>query len=338
MPVALPWRVRSLHPFNRASRAILIAVVGFSYPICAAETPSPNPERAPQTHRVDVESAILPHHRVRAQGSVQASVEDEELARWNLGGTGDPSYISNTPRFHPGPRVVLDVSVLGAWGRTAPTPALRTQVERVARSKAYWPIRICYESALRTDQSSPADVRLRVTAVSSGSIRDTAIQAPFDNPALSSCLKSVLAELKLGPLAARRLDAEVRIRLWPGDAPVPLFDEPLADEPKPGMAHRLATANAAWIAVSPQLSACADSAMAADSSLWGRVQLWVDFDEMGTPSAAHEHESRFPIAKVTECVLTVARSLSIGPGPTVSLLLALRLSKPPAVSGDSVPP
>src|SRR5882672_4630573 len=49
--------------------------------------------------------------RPRPDGAVQGAVADEELARWNVGGTSDPRFASNRPGFHVAPRVMVDTLV-----------------------------------------------------------------------------------------------------------------------------------------------------------------------------------------------------------------------------------
>ncbi len=46
--------------------------------------------------------------RPRKSGRIQAAGEDEVLAQWNVGGTGDPAFVSNRSGYHPGARVIVD--------------------------------------------------------------------------------------------------------------------------------------------------------------------------------------------------------------------------------------
>ena len=87
-----------------------------------------------------------PGGRVRAPGAGHASSDDENIARWNRGGwAGATSEVGgdNKPP-HPAPRVKVDV--LKITGK-----ASEADVLRVARSKGYWPLRLCYEEGLRRD-------------------------------------------------------------------------------------------------------------------------------------------------------------------------------------------
>src|SRR5215471_5361169 len=96
--------------------ALALAMSGRSF---AAPAPAPESKSDDGTAMVHEASQDLvrPEHvyafgeRPRADGPVQASVADEEIARWDVGGRGDPAHVSNRPGFHVAPRVVVDVTL-----------------------------------------------------------------------------------------------------------------------------------------------------------------------------------------------------------------------------------
>ncbi|HEY4104622.1 MAG TPA: hypothetical protein VGM44_12060, partial [Polyangiaceae bacterium] len=83
--------------------------------------------------------------RPRASNALRAAADDEDLARWNVGGTADPNYVSSQASFHPGTRVVVDAHFANQRKPTS-TRAHGLDAERVqaeVRSKGYWPFRLC---------------------------------------------------------------------------------------------------------------------------------------------------------------------------------------------------
>ncbi|HEY1532860.1 MAG TPA: hypothetical protein VGF76_02535, partial [Polyangiaceae bacterium] len=71
----------------------------------AAAAPGTTDSGAPE---VVVEQPYPLDARPRSLSPLQAAAEDEDLARWNIGGSADPSYPSSQASYHPGTRVVVD--------------------------------------------------------------------------------------------------------------------------------------------------------------------------------------------------------------------------------------
>ncbi len=257
-------------------------------------------------------------------GDVQASLWEEALARWNIGGKGDPDYPSSRPRFHPAARVVVDAKIVGAWHRQGTPEAVRRKVEARARTVGYWPFRVCYEAALRRDPEMTVDYRVRMTAAQTGRVSAVRGLESLTDSELAACLQRAALTLGLGTLPARRIDADLRIRLWPGDAPLPARSEPPLAAPPPVPP----SAEERWSAARAELTRCAMEGLSRDGKLWGRLALLVEFGATGEVTQAKEYESRFPDPEVTACATRVVRGLHI-PGATEPLVFALRLGTPP---------
>ncbi|MBN1610042.1 MAG: hypothetical protein JW940_25675 [Polyangiaceae bacterium] len=280
---------------------------------------------------VELERPNVPNRRSRPEGDVQASMQDEELARWNIGGNGDPSYLSSRPRFHPGARVVVDARVLGAWARRGSVASVERLVQARARSKGYWPLRVCYEAALRRDPKLTVDHLVRLSATRAGRVRAVHAVRALQDAELQSCLSDKVLGLELRELPARRIDAELRIRFWPGDVPLPAWDpgsDPSLDPPE--LSASLGRADRLWQAARSQLVACAEQGWRRDPKLWGRIAFWVEYGDSGTVAALHQFETHFPDPDVSACVQGVVGALVLPEKPGSPLVFALRVGTPAA--------
>jgi hypothetical protein len=275
---------------------------------------------------VDLEHPNVPNRRSRPQGDVLAAMQDEELARWNIGGNSDPSYLSSRPRFHPGARVVVDARVLGAWGRRGSVASLERVVQARARSTGYWPLRLCYEAALRRDPRLTVDHLVRLSAIRAGRVQAVRAVNDLKDAELQSCLRDAVLDLALRELPARRIDAELRIRFWPGDVPLPAWDpgsDPSLDPPE--LTASLGRADRLWQGARTQLTACAAQGQRRDPKLWGRIAFWVEFGDSGAVVASRQYETHFPDPKVSACVQDVVGALALPEKPGSPLVFALRI-------------
>src|SRR5690606_34298486 len=71
----------------------------------------PEPEERLRSVKLEVEAPYDPQSPPRHKGRIAAAGQDEELARWNVGGNSDPDYVSSRSGYHPGARVVVDVDL-----------------------------------------------------------------------------------------------------------------------------------------------------------------------------------------------------------------------------------
>ncbi len=298
----------------------------------APAEPSPPPP-------LQVEKPYKLYERPRADGTVYAAGRDEILARWNVGGTGDPSFISNGPSYHPWPRVRVDTKVLGG-GLPARAPYNRrtghrrhvlsvARVQAEARANGYWPFRLCSEAGLRRDQKMHGQTILRFSITTGGHVVHAwAVKSKLGDAEVKSCLRNAVHKLEFKPAPRRRVDVELSVKLWPGDAPVPLIGPP---DPKkapdnPGQLD-VSAIEKATADVPSSVSACYRSALERDPRLWGRIQLEVDLDDKGRVRHVDEKESHFPDRTVVHCAIEALRTsrFRAAKGGALSFVYALKL-------------
>src|SRR5262249_45722571 len=114
-----------------------------------------------------------PGPRARPDGAVQAAVADEDLARWNVGGTSDPRFVSNRPGFHAAPGVMVETTVRGgALPARSNGKGVLSELAVLAqtRNHGYWPFRLCYETGLRQNPKVRGKSSLHVTIDTRGHV------------------------------------------------------------------------------------------------------------------------------------------------------------------------
>jgi hypothetical protein len=320
----------------------------------AIETSAPNANASAASNSIELsfEDPYPLDARPRASGPLQAAADDEDLARWNVGGTSDPSYVSSQASFHPGTRVVVDARFAARHAvrssRIAPTLSAE-RVQAQARSKGYWPFRLCFEAGQREKKGLGGETRIRFTISRRGDVSSaTLLGSELRNTTSSACLLSELRKLRFAPRPAKHIDVLTTIGIWPGDADLP----PLSDSP-PGMIETSAGFDPAVVrsrvtAKQSELSACFDLARRQDPSLWGRLAFAVVLEVDGTVHRVSEVESHFPNASASRCAAAALSAISFSSvnGKPFSFVLAMRLppdqrrALPPAQSAppDSVEP
>lgn len=257
----------------------------------------------------EIEPPYPPGRRpARPTGAVAASVADEELARWNLGGNGDPAHPSNRSGYHPAVRVTVDTKPLRPIPERSASRDVLTAPRLLARARSvgYWPFRTCFEALLRrTPDAKGGTTRVRISIAPSGRVTAArSLTSDLTDPDAVRCIRDAARSLRFSPAPARRLDVDLSVELWPGDAPLP----PLATdgEPRPFDARALA---ARIDARASDLARCYAEGVARDPRLWGRIALRIS---VGTDGAVHhirEDESRFPDPDVVACLSRELRRL-----------------------------
>jgi hypothetical protein len=275
--------------------------------------------------------------RPRAAGPVQAAVEDEDLGRWNVGGAGDPDFISNRPTFHPGARVIVQLEAIGRVGRNlgrAASPDKRYLAQ--ARKHGYWPFRLCFEEGLRQNPKLHGKTELRVSVDQLGRARAVRqVATRLEDQAVATCLGDRIRELVFTP--PTRAELRVTVELWPGDAPIePAPPSPDLAPDNPGKLDAEALL-AVIRAARPELVRCYEQGLERDPELWGRLELRFDQDERGRLGRLGEQHSHFPDRKTALCVVENLRSLA-WPPPSESRLswvIGLRFGHPPQRGKDN---
>ncbi|HET9933177.1 MAG TPA: AgmX/PglI C-terminal domain-containing protein [Polyangiaceae bacterium] len=300
--------------------------------VAASETPVAFPA-------FEIEPPYLPGKYPRPVGRMAASLADEELARWNVGGSSQSAHPSNRPNYHPAPRVVVDLRPLG---RALPERATKSRFASAAsllaeaRNQGYWPFRTCYEQGLRESAELSGQVQVRVRVAPSGRVASARLRgSPLKSHHTVECVLRAASALTFKKPPARRVDADLSVKFWPGDAPLPPRDE------RVGVAWDPTAIAAAVSAESSDLARCCVDALARDPQLWGRLAFTVHTDSTGRVRESHETESRFPDSRASDCVREALARLSQLPATPAQFVVALRCGQPaaprPAVPAEAIP-
>jgi hypothetical protein len=277
----------------------------------------------------ELEAPYLPGRKPRPSGAMAASAFDEQLARWNIGGSSDPAHPSNQPSYHPATRVLVE---LGPVSRRIekrsqrPNAFSAASLLAEARSNGYWPFRTCFEQGLRAKPTSAGQTRLRLSLGSSGRVTASRVLATeLAERGTAQCLAEAARGLRFRRAPARRIDFELSVKLWPGDAPLP----PRAPD-RAGREPDLSGLGAAFEQAAPALAQCCQSALAGDPRLWGRLAVCVDTNAEGAVVKARETESRFSDPAASTCVTNELSALRMPTrGQALQVMFALRCGAPP---------
>jgi hypothetical protein len=312
-----------------------------------APTPAPVPPPLPPEAVAEapvalaIERPFVPWARGRPEGRVAGASYDQQLARWNVGGTGDPEFISSRPGFHPAPRVRVDIVVVaGALQKKARVDAQSKKPDRVlsqtsllarARKYGYWPFRLCFEEGLRKKATLGGKTRIRFRVNRAGRIlHKRLVHTKLDDREVAQCLVEAASGIDLLP-ALRSIDVEASIELWRGDAPLPTLVEP--PEKAPTLDHEALVPVVE--ASRASFEACYRAALGRDAHLWGRVELAVQLDASGIVVSATERDSHFPDKEAVTCVIETARALEFPPKKSrPSFVLGFRFGTAPVVTLD----
>lgn len=264
-----------------------------------------------------IERPFLPWARSRPEGRVAGAGHDHELARWNVGGTGDPEFVSNKSGYHPAPRVKVDTELVSGSlpkkarvnPKTKKPDRILSEASLLARSRkyGYWPFRLCFEAGLRKDQTLGGKTRIRFRVSRSGRISNARLlHTTLRDADVAKCLVESASEIELlSP--PRTVEVEARIDLWHGDAPLPALVE--APEQSPSLdAEALLQA---LEASRTSFAACYRDALSRDPGLWGRVELDIELDADGAIAKVTERDSRFPDKEALACVRSAAQNVTL---------------------------
>jgi hypothetical protein len=267
-----------------------------------------------------IEPAYSEHGHGRLATEMLTLERDEQLFQWALGGSSHPAHVSNQPGYHPATRVIVDVELQSR----APKGTTK-RLLRIARSKGYWPLRACFEAAERLSSRRGRSAVVRLTLGASGKVLGSRSLRSSAEKEYTRCVLEKVRALDFRPGFTRKLDVDIMVEQWRGDAPVP----PRAPESNPRLALPAET-QAALEALKPELCACYAEALKVDPRLWGRLALRLESDETGVVSQATPIETRFPRPEVVECARRAVLSARLPAPSTLRFSLAVRLGQPPA--------
>jgi hypothetical protein len=271
--------------------------------------------------------------RPRAQEPAQAAAEDEELARWDLGGSSDPNSISSQASYHPGTRVVVDTRPAkrrpGAPALPPPRGLSHERVQAQARSRGYWPFRLCFEIGQRDKKGSGGETRVAFTIGTRGKVSAARLlDSKLENAASAACLVREVRKLEFTPAPASKLRMVASIRIYPGDAELPLAPDAAVVAALPVGEFDPEAMRARVTAKQAELDACFAEARRTDPALWGRLALSVILEIDGSVHRVTEIESHFPNPAATRCA-QISLSSVVFPsvnGKPFSFVVPIRLS------------
>ncbi|MES1172775.1 MAG: hypothetical protein ABUL62_00505 [Myxococcales bacterium] len=283
--------------------------------------------------QLDIDLPYPVDARPRSANPMQAAAEDEELARWNLGGSADPSSPSSNASYHPGTRVVVDTRQAklrpGAVRGPAPRGLTLARVQATARSRGYWPFRLCFEAGQRQKKSDGGETRVAFTIGTHGHVRAARLlDSHLGNPSSAACLVREVLKLEFSPRPPRAMAMVASIKIWPGDAELPSAPEPSAVSLPPGGAFDPVAMRARVLDKRVALEACFSDARRADPKLWGRLALSVILEMDGSVHRVSEVESHFPSSTATRCAQILLSSVLFPSvdGKPFTFVVPLRLS------------
>jgi hypothetical protein len=178
-----------------------------------------------------------------------------------------------------------------------------------SRARGYWPFRLCFEDGLRSDQKLHGKTELSLHIGGNGRVaRVRLVATELKDTTVVECLSEAAKKLPyLSPPRGKSIDVLLTVRLWPGDAPVPLAEAPDNAPGNPGTLD-VDAVSAVLEAAQGELERCYVKGLDKDPQLWGRVQVRIEQDKKGRVRRARQDESQFPDRGVAACVVSVLRS------------------------------
>ncbi|HVU05253.1 MAG TPA: AgmX/PglI C-terminal domain-containing protein [Polyangiaceae bacterium] len=265
---------------------------------------------------VSSERPFFHGRRPRSEGAVQAAVEDEALARWNVGGSSDPDCASNRRGFHVAPRVKVDIDV--REGRLPAKSAKQGELSELAvlaqtRNRGYWPLRLCYQEGLRAAPKLAGKTAVHMTIGRSGHVAHARLlTTELRDHEVATCVASRLGALSFAPAPRRRVEVDVTVDLNPGDAVLP--DTCTAEDPESVPDAVPSALQDALEARLPALESCYAAGLERDPALWGRIAFELDVAPDGRVRKVGQHDSRFPDTGVVACGARALEGLGL-PSP-----------------------
>jgi hypothetical protein len=202
-----------------------------------------------------------------------------------------------------------------------------------ARSHGYWSFRTCFEQGLRDNPELYGQVRARLRVSTSGRVlKARLISTDVASRPTVDCIVRAASSLTFRKAPARRVELELSVKLWPGDARLPPRGEGVE-----GTWDASATA-AALDQSSAEIAQCCAEALSRDPKLWGRLAFTMQADALGHLLSVQESESHFPDRAASDCMrLSLLRAPAL-PTPSASrFTFAVRCGQPPASAPEGAP-
>jgi len=256
-------------------------------------------------------------------GSIEASVMNEMLGRWNVGGCASPTCVSNRPGFHPGTRVIVETHPISQ--RTNRWEAgLLLKLQADFRSRGYWLYRNCFESTARNTESAGGDIWLRLQVSRGAVYQSQVVSTTIRQRSIVSCVKDSTRMMRVSPVEKRVSIFVLRVRLFPGDVPL----SPTRRR-APGVEPLNPTRFDATIGpIRRSIEECALQGLQRDPALWGRISLRVQVRLDRRIGNVREDDSHFPDRAVVECCHTSLLNKTLASPPVVGeLRLAVRVGE-----------
>jgi len=248
----------------------------------------------------------------RVSGSIEASVMNETLGRWNVGGCGEPTCKSNRPGFHPSTRVIVETHPISQRANRRDA-GLLPKLQADFRNRGYWLYRNCFESTARDTESAGGDIWLRLQ-VSGGSVHQSRIlSTTIHQRSIASCVRDSTRMMRVSYLDKRASIFVLRVRLFPGDVPLP----PTARQAT-GVEQLNPIRFGTTIGpIRRAIEECALQGLQRDPALWGRISLRVQVRPNGRIGDVTEDDSHFPDRAVVECCRTAMFDKPLASPPVV---------------------
>jgi hypothetical protein len=208
-----------------------------------------------------------------------------------------------------------------------------------ARKYGYWPFRLCFEQGLHDDPAlRGGDSFFKIRIDTHGRVASSyLVSTKLKDNAVAECIAERARDLPLLG-APSALDVELKVSVWPGDAPLPSFEKPAEGESSTRLSSSAATSIRENVKnYEASFVECYSEGLSRDGSLWGRIQVHVELDKNGQVRAARESESRFPDHYVSACVVRALRQIQFQSEKSAphALEVGIRFGQPPSTSGAS---
>lgn len=236
---------------------------------------------------------------------------------WNTGGMGELLGEPPGAEGHPDPRVTVTIEKVNG-------PHSAKKLQQVARQYHWINVVRCYRLGAYKDPFLRGWTNGRFDLAASGRARGRKmLSTELKDRAVAECMIDKLGEIDF-PAAKAGSRVWVKMKVSPGDEPMP----PPEDEIKPGDGTMpLEEMKAGVEAGREAFEACYRAAFDYAPGLWGRIILRFHVTEHGKLDEAFEAGSRFPDARVQQCILHAARELRFPKpeGGDIRFLVPIRL-------------